>query len=820
MIFEHAIKYQALGYVVVPLELTEVDGKKAPKFLSGWQKKSTLDSCLGFFDKKRHNALAIKTGYESDVIVLDCDVPKEDETDLVDGVTFVNDKFLEHGDNMTDHLVARTGNNGMHLYFSLSTSIAAGLGMDKNTAKLPVKVIRDGKEVVVKSTIDIRGEGGCDFAAPTAYANGRKKYVWMTDCGAMEVPAADLLPCPGWLITMMNECTRQRSAVAVKKRENTQIVEMHPPNKVQRTDNAEDALQVVDWLTTNILESVRPVIEHELHNKISAWYPKSYGGDFHVVNKMDKCGCCIIQVHTANGYHCEVMLPPCCIVKNYSSKCDKMVIGIDDVPIFRDIKLDPQSDEAFVRLFAEQQRYQGLNWIWSGEQRCFFKYDGTIYKKMRREDIGQDIAKVCKFVVGKVGLAVAHREPRVNKNKQTSQETTNDSTKKPETWASSFLKASKYLHKAQAIKNIIEMATFELYDSTLEEKLDMDPNLLGCNSGIIDLRTGSLVINDPSLFVSKQAPVEYRGLGHPAPDVEAFLRSIFNEDEDLIGYIQRILGYGLTGLCREEIFVVFYGAGGNGKSLLNKLTNGALGPYWNTMSRDCVFKAERRGGPGAPSPHLAMLKGLRVAVLDDCGEQESLDDGTIKKMTSGVPMDARMLNANPVIFTPTHLPIICTNHLPKINVDDEAIERRLVLTPFANNYRPPDKFDPDNPTHRPIDMTLGERLATPEVLEQFLAWMVRGAVAWYKEGLGPKPAVLSAAKEQYYQEFDDIGRFIKESCDIGPNLSMSTSAFKQALADFGVHKSAPDIKKALEKKGFRYKRLTAGIKIVGMSVRS
>ena len=99
------------------------------------------------------------------------------------------------------------------------------------------------------------------------------------------------------------------------------------------------------------------------------------------------------------------------------------------------------------------------------------------------------------------------------------------------------------------------MSTFKLYDSTLEEKLDMDPNLLGCNNGIIDLRTGTLVVDDPSLFVSKQAPVEYRGLEHAAPDVEAFLRSIFNEDEDLIRYIQRILGYGMTGLCREEILL-------------------------------------------------------------------------------------------------------------------------------------------------------------------------------------------------------------------------------------------------------------------------
>ena len=201
------------------------------------------------------------------------------------------------------------------------------------------------------------------------------------------------------------------------------------------------------------------------------------------------------------------------------------------------------------------------------------------------------------------------------------------------------------------------------------------------------------------------------------------------------------------------------------------------------MSRDCVFKSERRAGPGAPSPHLAMLRGLRIAVLDDCNEQEVLDDGTIKKMTSGVPMEARMLNQNPVIFTPTHLAIVCTNHLPKINVDDEAIERRLVLTPFANNYRAADKYDAENPTHRPIDMTLGERLATPEVLEQFLSWMVRGAVAWYKEGLGAKPAALSAAQEEYYHENDPLSNFLKERCTIGARLRVPVSELQAVYGE-------------------------------------
>ena len=224
------------------------------------------------------------------------------------------------------------------------------------------------------------------------------------------------------------------------------------------------------------------------------------------------------------------------------------------------------------------------------------------------------------------------------------------------------------------------------------------------------------------------------------------------------------------------------------------------------MSRDCVFKSERHTNPGGPSPHLAMLRGLRISVLDDCNEQETLDDGTIKKMTSGVPIDARMLNQNPIVFTPTHLPIICTNHLPKINVDDEAIERRLVLVPFANNYRPADKYDPNDPTHRPIDMQLGEKLNTPEVLEQFLAWMVKGAVAWYEHGLGVKPALLSSAQSEYYEEHDLVGRYIRDYCIVGANRRTPVASFRQGLENaMQTTITADKIKKSLTKKGFQYR---------------
>ena len=137
-----------------------------------------------------------------------------------------------------------------------------------------------------------------------------------------------------------------------------------------------------------------------------------------------------------------------------------------------------------------------------------------------------------------------------------------------------LVKAYQYIQRANAVDSVIKMAKYRLHDSSIAKKMDMDPNMLGCQNGVINLRTGALITGDPEVFVSKQCEVEYKGLEYGTPDVDAFLSSIFNDDVDVISYMQRLLGYGMTGLCREEVFVVFTGSGGNGKSLLNKLIKG------------------------------------------------------------------------------------------------------------------------------------------------------------------------------------------------------------------------------------------------------
>ena len=773
------------GYTVVSVNLqATANGGKRPQFRTGWQ-AAVHDTCLETFFEPSWNALAIVTGSASDVLVVDCDVPKakDIEDGLLDGVEYIKEALTKHGEGLESYQTAVTGNNGRHVYFSLSKSVACGLLSTGCTTKLVVDIDGERKG----TTIDVRSQGGCVFCAPTSYSG--KSYKW--EMGGV-VDVTKLKACPPWLIELLNNSAENRGT---KRKTGVHTTSQSAMVKLSRHENS-----IVNIDPSGDLASlIKPVIESKLKTKITKWYPRSYGADFHVEDKSLDCISCTF-VHDSNGYQCIIVLPPCVIIKNYSPRCQQQLIGLEDVPVISELIANPLSDYAFVDIFMESQRCKGLTWVYLKQQKCFLQHDGTIWKPADALIIGQETVTFCKGLLSTLGKHYAMHASTARLSEDDKEK------KKMKDKEDRTIKAYQYIMKAASVHNMIKMAEIRLFDPDLPHKLDADPHLMGAQNGVIALKDGKLIINDPTMFVSKQCDVEYKGVDHPSPDIDAFLNSIFNDDEALITYVQRMLGYGMTGLCREEIFVVFYGSGGNGKSLLNKLIKGVLGPYWNSMSRDCVFKSERRSGPGAPSPHLAMLRGLRIAVLDDCNEQEILDDGTIKKMTSGVPLDARMLNQNPVVFTPTHLPIICTNHLPKINVDDEAIERRLVLTPFTNNYRSPDKFDPTNPTHRPIDMTLGERLASTEVLEQFLSWMVRGAVAWYEEGLGVKPAALSAAQEEYYQENDIIGQFIKEKCTTGPACKITVSSFKQLLEEHTqVQFTAEKIKKSMLKKGFAYK---------------
>lgn len=548
-----------------------------------------------------------------------------------------------------------------------------------------------------------------------------------------------------------------------------------------------------------LYKEVKPMIEQRLQNEVTRTYKRQDGFDFDLADRNQPCGLCG-RVHNSNMYTCRPLITQCVEIDNYSRNCQKTLLGWKDHPLLRAIYGFPLSDTPYVEMYAAHVMSNGGVLRHDGKR--FLFHDGILWKELSDVQLSQNIQVLSSTVIDALldGL-------RIECGGQKDEES-HKYLKRPAEEYTALLKGSAFVKRWSGMDSVVKAARVTLFDGTLEPLMDRDNDLIGTHSGVIDTRTGELRAGSASDYVSMTVDADWGGLDGPTDVIDSFFESIFNGDKAVVTYVQRLLGYGITGHVKLQLWVVFWGKGSNGKGVLNTMLEKLLGEnqYYLSMHRDCLFKNSRRANQGAATPHLAELKNKRIAVCDESAEDDMLDESTIKQVTGGSQINCRMLHQNPITFTPTHLPILMTNHKPKMNIDDAAMTRRLILVPFLNRYVKEADFDASNPNHRPIDYELVDKLSTPEAKRQFLTWLVKGAVEWNRDGLGPQPALLKSAYEEYLQENDAIGRFIKEYCIVAENAFVGTTAFKEALnITSETQMDAKKIKEKMAARGFPYK---------------
>jgi putative DNA primase/helicase len=275
-------------------------------------------------------------------------------------------------------------------------------------------------------------------------------------------------------------------------------------------------------------------------------------------------------------------------------------------------------------------------------------------------------------------------------------------------------------------------------------QLDSHPYLLPCRNGTVDLRTGHLTSPDPHLLLTHGVDVEYD------PDAqselwEQVIDQIFDRDEELIGFVQRLFGYCMTGIVHEHVLPVLWGGGANGKSTLVKVLQSTLGQLAITAPEGLVIRQDREPHP----ERFAALRGKRLAVSNELEAKAALAEQTVKSLTGGDTLSARELYGRRFNFEPTHKVLLVTNHRPRVAGRDNAMWRRLRLVPFAVTI-PPERQDPD----------LARRLIE-EHGPAVLTWLVQGAMEWHRTGLGDAEAVTDAT-EDYRQSQDMVSSFLAE----------------------------------------------------------
>jgi P4 family phage/plasmid primase-like protien len=276
------------------------------------------------------------------------------------------------------------------------------------------------------------------------------------------------------------------------------------------------------------------------------------------------------------------------------------------------------------------------------------------------------------------------------------------------------------------------------------QRFDSNPWLLNVENGTIDLQTGELREHRREDYLTKLAPVAYDPT-QKCPRWKKFLEEVFALHPDLLPFIQKFVGYSLTGDTREECFALLYGTGRNGKGTFLKTIQGFLGDYAGTADFSAFVSARYNG----PRDDVANMQGRRFVAAQESREGAALAESLIKWLTGGDRVRARRLYENSTEFDPTAKLWLATNHRPIVRGTDPAIWSRIKLIPFEVSFEGRE------------DKTLKQELV--KEAPGILAWAVRGCLRWQKEGLKFPESVVKATQE-YRSDSDQVGRFIAERC--------------------------------------------------------
>lgn len=295
-----------------------------------------------------------------------------------------------------------------------------------------------------------------------------------------------------------------------------------------------------------------------------------------------------------------------------------------------------------------------------------------------------------------------------------------------------------------------------------EALLDQDPWALNCANGTVDLRTGALRPHDPGDLITKLVGLDYDPSA-TAPLFVAVLAQVTMEEgrktQPLAEFLQRWFGYCATGSTREQKFVVHHGSGRNGKSTVLDSVAEVLGDYAGTAAPGILVSSGKDRHP----TEIADLFGRRMVTAHETGEGGALREDFVKQATGSDRLKARFMRADFFEFNPTHKLQLLTNHKPVIKGQDEGIWRRVLLFPYTARFGSPEEVAAGQATHL-RDTRVAEHLARE--WQGILSWIVRGAVAWFSDGLNPPDAVLAASKD-YQTEQDRILQFVRECCEVG-----------------------------------------------------
>ena len=559
--------------------------------------------------------------------------------------------------------------------------------------------------------LDIRGDGGLVVLPPSVHHTGRV-YRWAPYLNPWD---ADIEPLRPWMLDYVRSRNGHGEHRPVEAKASEEIDRIMQCSFMQHCGRDRAILPEIEWycMVSNLARAQGGVAKiHELsHGHPDYNQRETETKILHGLNDTGPHTCDFIKRHFDCGQDCGVKAP--------AALARRKVFEIEpDSPPERFHLTDYGNAERLVYHHGQDLRYcapWGRFLIWDGA-RWAADFTGEAERRAKRT-IRQTYAEAANIA---------------------------DDDKRQD-----FIKAVLRCEASAKIQAMLTLTKSERAVAIEPSRFDTNPWLLSCLNGTIDLRSGELRPQRREDLITKLAPVEYQP-GADCPRWKAHLQRIMNGNQNLISFLQRALGYSITGDTSERKLFIAWGSGANGKSTTVELIAHVLGDYaCRTPTETLLIK---RDG-GIPND-VARLKGARFVYASEAEEGKRLAEALIKDITGGDRVSARFMRGEWFDFQPELKLWLSTNHKPVVRGTDQAIWDRIRLIPFTVSI----------PEH--------ERIPRYHLMEEFepelpgiLAWLVQGCLDWQKHGLG-EPEEVKAATREYRAEMDLLGEFLAECCEM------------------------------------------------------
>jgi putative DNA primase/helicase len=317
-----------------------------------------------------------------------------------------------------------------------------------------------------------------------------------------------------------------------------------------------------------------------------------------------------------------------------------------------------------------------------------------------------------------------------------------------------WLKSQMNQSKVNAVLKVVQIRTAKGV-----KKLNANHNLIGIQDLVYDIAAGSIRPAVASDLVMKSLGTTY---DHEAqcPQWESFLDTSMQGDQDMIKYLQRLVGYFLTASTKEQEIYYFYGTGANGKSTYIDLVKCLLGTYGVKVSSDSFMQKKSSAPNLGAHASLAMLAGARLAITDETNDNETFNAQTLKSISGDEEITGRFLRGNPITFKSTAKIVMYGNDKPYGNINDEGFWRRFRFIEFGHVI--PDSQKDKNL----LNKLKGE-------LPGILNWALAGLADWNEKGIQTPKKVLDE-RDSYRRDLDSVSEFLQENIKVIPGQKLTT----------------------------------------------